>query len=199
MLKSCFYKKKISFSELNFIFNTSTIVEIFNYFKLRLIKKNNWFYKVNEINLFVNLEQKPNFNNKLFIINEGKNKYTEIKRSVLIWKIKRKEIDTLRFFLNIFNKSWQNAGLNKIAELKINKQNYKFLLRSLKVSLHPTGSIRIGSNKLNSVVNKNLKVWNSKNLYVCSTAVFPSAGSANTGMTLLAIAARLGDYLIKKY
>jgi hypothetical protein len=164
-----------------------------------LIKKNNWFYKVNEVDLYVNLEQKPNFNNKLFIINEGKNRYTEIKRSVLIWKIKRKEIDTLRFFLNIFNKSWQNAGLNKIAELKINKQDYKSLLRSLKVSLHPTGSIRIGSNKSNSVVNKNLKVWNSKNLYVCSTAVFPSSGSANTGMTLLAIAARLGDYLIKKY
>jgi len=199
MLKFFFYKKKISFSELNIIFNTSIIVEIFNYFKLRLIKKYNWFYKVNEVDLFVNLEQKPNFNNKLYIINEGKNKSTEIKRSVLIWKIKRKEINTLRFFLNIFNKSWQNAGLNKIAELKINKPNYKSLLRSLKVSLHPTGSIRIGSNKSNSVVNKNLKVWNSKNLYVCSTAVFPSSGSANTGMTLLAITARLGDYLIKKY
>jgi choline dehydrogenase-like flavoprotein len=166
---------------------------------LRLIKKNNWFYKTEEVVLHVNLEQNPNFNNKLFIINEGENKYTKIKRSVLIWKIKRKEIETLRFFLNIFNKSWQNAGLDKIAELKINNHNYKSLLRSLKVFLHPTGSIRIGTNKSNSVVNKNLKVWNTKNLYVCSTAVFPSSGSTNTGMTLLALAARLGDYLIKKY
>jgi hypothetical protein len=201
ILKFCLEKKKISLDEFIFIILSipKIIFEIYNYFKLRLIKKNNWFYKVNEVDLYVNLEQKPNFNNKLFIINEGKNRYTEIKRSVLVWKIKRKEIDTLRFFLNIFNKSWQNAGLNKIAELKINKQDYKSLLRSLKVSLHPTGSVRIGSNKSNSVVNKNLKVWNSKNLYVCSTAVFPSSGSANTGMTLLALAARLGDYLIKKY
>ena len=175
------------------------VFEIYNYFKFRLIKKNNWFYRVNEIDLYVNLEQEPNFNNKLFIINEGKNKHVEIKRSVLIWKIKKKEIDTLRFFLNIFNKSWLNSGLNKIADLKIKKHNYKSMLKLLKVSLHPTGSIRIGLKKSNSVVNKNLKVWNSKNLFVCSTAVFPSSGSANSGMTLLALAARLGNYLIKKY
>jgi choline dehydrogenase-like flavoprotein len=164
-----------------------------------LIRKNNWFYKVKEVVLHVNLEQKPNLNNKLFIKKEGKNKFDENKKSVLFWKINRKEIDTLRFFLNTFNKSWQNAGLNKIAELKINKHNYKSLLRSLKVFLHPTGSIRMGSNKSNSVVNKNLRIWNVQNLYVCSTAVFPSSGSANTGMTLLALTARLGDYLIKKY
>jgi hypothetical protein len=201
VLKFFLEKKKITLSQLNFILFSipQIIVEIFNYFKLRLIKKNNWFYKTEEVVLHVNLEQNPNFNNKLFIINEGENKYTKIKRSVLIWKIKRKEIETLRFFLNIFNKSWQNAGLDKIAELKINNHNYKSLLRSLKVFLHPTGSIRIGTNKSNSVVNKNLKVWNTKNLYVCSTAVFPSSGSTNTGMTLLALAARLGDYLIKKY
>jgi len=201
ILKLFLDKKKISLNEsiLLLISIPKIIFDIFNYFKLRLIRKNNWFYKTKEVVLHVNLEQKPNFNNKLFIMNEGLNKYTKIKRSVLIWKINRKEIETLRFFLNIFNKSWHNAGLDKIAELKINKQNYKSLLKSLKVFLHPTGSIRIGTNKSNSVVNKNLKVWNTKNLYVCSTAVFPSSGSANTGMTLLALTARLGDYLIKKY
>lgn len=201
ILKFFLVKKKISLDEFIFIiFSMPKIIfEIYNYFKFRLIKKNNWFYRVNEIDLYVNLEQEPNFNNKLFIINEGKNKHVEIKRSVLIWKIKKKEIDTLRFFLNIFNKSWLNSGLNKIADLKIKKRNYKSMLKLLKVSLHPTGSIRIGLKKSNSVVNKNLKVWSSKNLYVCSTAVFPSSGSANSGMTLLALAARLGNYLIKKY
>jgi hypothetical protein len=201
MMKYIFDKKKISLYELNFILLSipQIIIEIFNYLKLRLIRKNNWFYKTKEVVFHVNLEQQPNFNNRLFITNEGQNKYTKIERSVLIWKIRRKEIKTLRFFLNIFNESWKKSGLNKIAELKIKKQNDRSLLKSLKVFLHPTGSIRIGSNKSNSVVNKNLRVWGSKNLYVCSTAVFPSSGSSNTGMTLLALTARLGDHLMKKY
>ena len=42
---------------------------------------------------FIYEQISSNFNNKLFIIKEGQNKYTKIKRSVLIWKIKRKEIE----------------------------------------------------------------------------------------------------------
>ena len=45
------------------------------------------------------------------------------------------------------------------------------------------------------VVDPNLQVHGTDNLYVCSNAVFPSIAAANPTLTLAALAVRLGDYL----
>ena len=69
--------------------------------------------------------------------------------------------------------------------------------KNFKASYHPTGTIRMGNNPKESIVNKNLKIWKVNNCYVLSTAVFPSSGSANTGMSLLALANRLSSHISK--
>lgn len=60
---------------------------------------------------------------------------------------------------------------------------------------HPTGCLRMGDSPHNSVVDRDLKVWNLHGLYVNSTAVFPSAGAANPGMTHFALTFRLAEHL----
>ncbi len=45
------------------------------------------------------------------------------------------------------------------------------------------------------VVNSECKVIGFENLWICSTAVFPSGGWANSTFTLLALALRLADHL----
>jgi choline dehydrogenase-like flavoprotein len=52
---------------------------------------------------------------------------------------------------------------------------------------HPVGTCRMGEDS-EAVVDHALKVHNLQNLWVCSTAVLPSAGTANPTFTLLCLA-----------
>lgn len=61
---------------------------------------------------------------------------------------------------------------------------------------HQMGLVRMGSTAENSVVDINLKVWSTSNLYCASAGVFPSAGMAGPTLTVVALAARLADHLI---
>ena len=65
-------------------------------------------------------------------------------------------------------------------------------------SQYPTGTIRMGRTPADSVVNSDLRLWALENCYVSTTAVFPTAGSANPGFTHLALTARLAEHLAQQ-
>jgi choline dehydrogenase-like flavoprotein len=44
-------------------------------------------------------------------------------------------------------------------------------------------------------VDPNLRVFGSRNLYVCSSSVFPTSGFANPTHTIVALAFRLAEHL----
>ena len=56
---------------------------------------------------------------------------------------------------------------------------------------HQVGSIRMGSDPTTSVVDSNLKVHGLGNLYIASSAVFPSSGQANSTLLAVALGLRL--------
>ena len=60
---------------------------------------------------------------------------------------------------------------------------------------HHLGTARMSDSQNNGVVDRNLKVFNYNNLYVCDSSVFPTSGNANSGLTISALACRLVDYL----
>lgn len=59
---------------------------------------------------------------------------------------------------------------------------------------HPVGTCRMGSDP-EAVVDHDLKVWGVDNLWVVSTAVLPSAGTANPTFSILCLAEALCDHL----
>jgi choline dehydrogenase-like flavoprotein len=61
--------------------------------------------------------------------------------------------------------------------------------------LHQVGTTRIAASADDGVVDGNLKVWGSPNLYVCSSSVFPTSGQANPTFLLGAFAVRLAHHL----
>ena len=156
-------------------------------FYFRILKRVVWFNKPSEVLLSINLEQIPDFNNKIFIKNN---------RLVTNWKIKKREINDVKLISKTFENTWKESTFNKIAELKqVNLPTYSNAKDLVKILYHPIGTIRIGSKKKESVVDKNLKLWDINNLYVCSTAIFPTSGSSNTGLVLLALTERLATHL----
>lgn len=60
---------------------------------------------------------------------------------------------------------------------------------------HQVGSARMGEDPAQSVVDPDLKVHGLSNLYVASSAVFPSTGQANSTLLAVAFAMRLAHRL----
>lgn len=60
---------------------------------------------------------------------------------------------------------------------------------------HATSTCRMGKTPEEGVTDRNLKVFGTKNLYVCSNAAFPSCTAVNPTLTLTAMSMRLGDHL----
>ena len=62
---------------------------------------------------------------------------------------------------------------------------------------HHVGTARMSDSEKTGVVDKNLKVFGIKNLYVCDGSVFSTSGNVNSSFTISALACRLADHLIR--
>ncbi len=60
---------------------------------------------------------------------------------------------------------------------------------------HHLGTARMSSRAPDGVVDGNLEVWDTPNLFVLSSAVFPTASFANPTLTIVALALRLASHL----
>lgn len=63
---------------------------------------------------------------------------------------------------------------------------------------HHIGTTKMGSNKDAGVVDENLKIFDFKNIYISSSAVFPTSSNVNPTFTIVALSLRLGSHLKKR-
>jgi choline dehydrogenase-like flavoprotein len=63
---------------------------------------------------------------------------------------------------------------------------------------HPMCTSRMTENPRDGVVDPDLRIHNTDNLYVCGSACFTTGGAANPTLTIAALAHRLGTHLTKK-
>ncbi|HEY5749420.1 MAG TPA: GMC family oxidoreductase [Chryseolinea sp.] len=64
-------------------------------------------------------------------------------------------------------------------------------------SAHEAGGARMGSDPANSVVNLYNQCWDANNVYVTDGACFPSIGSQNITLTIMALTARACEHIVK--
>ena len=64
---------------------------------------------------------------------------------------------------------------------------------------HHMGGTIMGDYDKNSVVDENLKIHGSKNLFVLGSSSFPSCGHANPTLTIMQLTFRLNEQLLKNY
>ena len=63
---------------------------------------------------------------------------------------------------------------------------------------HLVGTVRMGSDPRESVVDQWCRAWDVPNLLVCDGSVLPTQGSANPAITISALAARTADWIRKE-
>ncbi|RFF29581.1 GMC oxidoreductase [Wenzhouxiangella sediminis] len=152
----------------------------------------------NEANLLlqVDIEQIPNWESRLTLADE-RDAYGR-KRLSIDWRIHPEDMGAIRQVAHKVSHAWQNSSLSQVANLELEPLDQIDGFDSLYDVYHPTGTLRMGVSPRDSVVDKNLRLWGFQNCYISSTAVFPSAGSANPGFTHLALTARLAKHLAER-
>jgi hypothetical protein len=92
-------------------------------------------------------------------------------------------------------KQFADSGLGNV-ELKEHisyaNKDWKDLLSDV---CHHMGGCRMSDSPSEGVVNTDLKVWDTDNMYICSCAVFPTSSHSNPTLTMLALGARLVNHL----
>lgn len=67
--------------------------------------------------------------------------------------------------------------------------------RISKDGIHQSGTTRIADSPAEGVVDRDLRLWGTKNVFICSSSVFPTSGQANPTFFLGVFAVRLANYL----
>jgi len=89
----------------------------------------------------------------------------------------------------------KNRVINELGGVEIAGENLDLIQANLGGVAHEVGSLRMGNEPANSVVNTDLKFHGYDNLYACDLSVFPASPAANPTLTLAALATRLADHL----
>jgi len=116
-------------------------------------------------------------------------------QAIVDWRISEDEHRTVRVFAEIVDSFLSRLGICPLAwrpEIWEPGNSWLHLTRD---TYHPIGGTRMGTDPHASVVEPNLKVHGVPNLFVASCSVFPSGGSSNPTLTLMALTLRLGAHL----
>ena len=145
-------------------------------------------------NIFMNLEEDASKENRIVLHEKIKDK-----SGIPISKIFYKKLDTTLFTAKTIMKELGKFLIEKdIGRIAIKKEIENLEgYENLGVH-HHMGGTRIGDNLNTSVVDSNLKVHNTKNLFVAGSSVFRSSGYSNPTFTIVQLSIRLGEKINKK-
>jgi choline dehydrogenase-like flavoprotein len=159
-----------------------------------------WRYKIDrrgfapsDVRIFlrVHCEQEPTSQSSITLTNDRDP--LGFQRIRFDWKISERELDTIRQYTLIAQRSL--AAIARITpDPDLIAGNPAFLTRC-DDSNHHMGVMRMSRSPETGVVDTNLRLHGTTNTYICSAAVFPSSGFSNPTHTVLALAVRLCDHL----
>jgi choline dehydrogenase-like flavoprotein len=159
-----------------------------------------WRYKVQrrayappEVRIFLRIhcEQEPTSRSSITLTDQRD--ALGLLRVRLNWQISERELDTIRQYALLAQRSL--SGIARIIpDEDLISRSPNFLTRC-DDSNHHMGGMRMSTSDSTGVVDTNLRLHGLSNTYICSSAVFPTSGFSNPTHTVIALAIRLCDHL----
>jgi len=184
------------------VLNAKIPIDIFSHVKTALsepgILFKLFFYKFKDSILSNNqlvirscIELTPDPDNRV-MLSQKKDNLGE-NQVILKWKIRDLDKYTITKLHDFLDTKFRNS---RIFNLKIfdNFIEERFPY-SYESGHHHTGTTRMSDKPESGVVDKNCKVHGISNLYIAGSSVFPTAGVANSTLTIIALAIRLSDHI----
>lgn len=139
-------------------------------------------------------EQAPMASNQIRL--SGKRDSAGVPRAELHWRKTELDLRTVRETVLMFGEYLASKNLGRVRALPWVLGRGEYPDDDEHIGNHHMGGTRMSNDPKTGVVDAHCKVHGVKNLYVCGSSVFPSAGHANPTLTIVQLALRLSDRLI---
>jgi len=111
------------------------------------------------------------------------------------WEIDGAELDTMATFCEMVTAYLERKNLARVALNPLLVARDPSFLSQIDDGNHQMGMARMSSSSSTGVVDKNMRVYGSTNLFVAGAATYPTTGFANPTLTAIALGQRLSDHL----
>lgn len=119
-----------------------------------------------------------------------------LKKARVNWIVSDDDIRTIRTIGKEAAKAFARSGLGLVKLHPYMYNDGEFI--PLSPHAHHMGGTRMSATPAGGVVDTNLKVFGTKNLYVTGSSVFPTGGGGNPTMPLIQLTLRLAEHLQSK-
>lgn len=113
------------------------------------------------------------------------------------WRIDGREIETLATLGEIAARYLEQHQLARVRLDPALVARDASFLKQAQDSYHHMGTARMGNSPNEGVVDRNLTVFGTRNLFVAGAAVYPTSGFANPTFTAIALGLRLADAICR--
>jgi choline dehydrogenase-like flavoprotein len=164
---------------------------------MKHIRKNASQIELSKTRIELRVEQQPHSENRVILSDKSDKFGNPLPK--LNWKINSSEIVTASEGLKVFGNELGANGVGRVKYLKEHFERAGYEPSNTEEGWmalwhHHMGGTRMHEQAIRGVVDPNCKVHGMTNLFVAGSSVFPS-GFANPTLTIVALAARLGDHL----
>lgn len=170
--------------------------------ELPLVARAGWRYAVqhrayipadSRLELRVHCEQEPDGQSRVTLAEE-RDRFG-LRRTRLEWRISARELASIRTFVERVAGALKDVA-RVVPQAGLLGEDAGLLARC-DDSYHHMGGMRMHRDPQQGVVTPELRLHGTRNVYVCSAAVFPTSGSSNPTHTVLALAMRLVEALTR--
>jgi choline dehydrogenase-like flavoprotein len=113
-------------------------------------------------------------------------------RAQLAWRLSDHDRRTVRRAMEVLGQEIGRAGIGRLRILFDEGSDWP---ADLVGGYHLIGTTRMSDNPKHGVVDRDGRVHGTSNLYVAGSSLFPTAGSGNPTLLIVALALRLADHL----
>lgn len=145
--------------------------------------------------LVMHAEQQPLESSRITLSGERKDRFG-MPLVVLDWRIGgAPEIQAMAAFVRTLNTSIQATGMARLEIDPALDVEDPRVLEHAQDTYHHCGGARMGHHDTDGVVDRDLRLFGTRNLHVAGAAVFRTSSYANPTFTAMALAARLAEQL----
>jgi choline dehydrogenase-like flavoprotein len=138
-------------------------------------------------------EQEPNPESRILL--SDRTDALGIRRSNVRWKLTELTRHTIRQFAAVLHEEFRRARIGDIELDEWVLDDAQPWTDHLTDQFHHIGTARMNDSPRLGVVDRNCQIHGVANLYVGSSAVFPTSGHSNPTLTIIALCMRLADRL----
>lgn len=120
---------------------------------------------------------------------------TGLRRAVVSLRFQRQDAESVVAAHGALDDYLREHGIGALDYWYEQKQLIDSVLAQARDGFHQIGSIRMARDATSGVADEFGRLFGLQNLYVCSSALFPTSGQANPTLTLLAFALRQADHI----